>query len=1201
MFRLLLFMFVNLGRFLCAPLDRPVHFLSTHDAVDVTSESLSLNPAWMTIPTATNKLPSSQTPWRHEGFGPTLTFLGKSLVTATKLDQILQSRAAGRSSTSQDGQKLSASGIHSDGITPVSSVSTKHKWLGSDASNPQKIIPPVDQHNVRTVKPQRIVPSVAVTKMLLSVNLQTLMSRTSEMGGTPVWYRDVTIAEFNHGTLSPLSESEQTPTFNVIDGLGSPSTSGDVDLVNKMDLYSSSSDSGNKLTPASDMKQITSEPIQVTSRSSMGPTSPRSEMEMNLTVRSHLLDKVTIQKPSTVAESLITEHPEDLSTVLIGLRPTVATWQAKVSEDPFPRVTNWSPNNSEESSPSTGTKWNVGPPRSKEELSTVGPALATSQLPHISNDGSFTDSPLTTTSHLFGRLTEQFSRTLLPASTNWKLNGSEEDLSAGTSVLPSGYQASSRALPFTATDWGPKVSTKETFSSASSTPPRWLLSNVKGKFSTISLFTVTSWPVNYSEDKISTDLLSSATGGLAGISEARSSSVLPSIAMSQGLTGSEEFSTASSSTTSGSTKELLTATLSEFSPTWPSTATSWVPSRNKDQFSTSLPFTETSQLLGSSEVTFSTASPASQILDISHISVGTELSRTSPFPDTSQQLRTSQESSTVSQPIAVRSQTKYSEDDISTALPSVRKNGVSTSSPSTVTTHVFSQSQDFSTASQHPSAKWTPSGSEVGLEDSTSRDPFTSAEVPSTSSATFAVSLKPSPSEGHPLTMGVDVGSKPEFWSNQRPTQPSQTIPPAVPFGSHLVQFTILNRSYTAFLRNRSSSVYRDLESLVRQTMDQIFQARYGDSFLETKILNFVNGSIKVTSEAMFQHGASQPSSSDVVRTLVTHVYKDLLPAELQIDASSVVCNGYSLSNLEPEKLFVEFTALSTGFGPSSGKPTFYQDLLQHVRTWVVQSLEEWYPVQEFNIDRVRHIQGDVNVHGTALLNTSGHVDDVQALKNLHSLVNHSVDLRSLKVNGAGVSLHVLPISFAITSREYNSTLRDSRSADYCSLGRAVVEALQRILEEEYGHFKQAVIKHFRRGSIIATSDLIFLNTPPSRSDVLDLFSRSAPKGLLAGTDFEVDSYSFSVGGARLQRPYTYVHFPGFGIAIILMCGISLLLFPAMVYLCWKYEVLTKWQKHCSLNRWNIEQEAVSIPIPLPEVGPQIYRRRSVDEDSSEP
>ncbi|XP_051898521.1 mucin-3A-like isoform X3 [Pristis pectinata] len=414
-------------------------------------------------------------------------------------------------------------------------------------------------------------------------------------------------------------------------------------------------------------------------------------------------------------------------------------------------------------------------------------------------------------------------------------------------------------------------------------------------------------------------------------------------------------------------------------------------------------------------------------------------------------------------------------------------------------------------------------------------------------------------------------------------------------------KFTILNQNYTDSLSDRSSEDYKDLETVVKRTLDAIFHTQYGDNFLGIEILGFRNGSVKVECEVVFQEEAAVPTGSHIVRTVLTHLYhKDQIPMELIIDANSVACNGYSLTHLNPEVLLIEFTALSTGFGPWSNEPTFLPDVLQNLSRWVVATLEEKYVVQEFNIGRVVPIQGDVNIQGTALVNTPVHVDNVKVLVLLNNLVNTSVDLRSLKVNGSSVNLGVLPISFVIENREYNTTLRDSRSAYFCSLGKAVTEALQTILKPKYSHFVQAVIKHFGHGSVISTSDLVFQNTLPASHEVLDMFFNLVnANGFLMGTDFKVDAYSFTVGDARLDRPYEPTHFPAFGIALIVLFSLVIIAVLVVAFLCWKYTFCAACQESFVCREWNVDHENKSLQLPLPEIKLESYRLHEVHANYS--
>ncbi|XP_062926913.1 uncharacterized protein LOC134358523 isoform X3 [Mobula hypostoma] len=497
------------------------------------------------------------------------------------------------------------------------------------------------------------------------------------------------------------------------------------------------------------------------------------------------------------------------------------------------------------------------------------------------------------------------------------------------------------------------------------------------------------------------------------------------------------------------------------------------------------------------------------------------------------------------------------------------------------------------------SSHWGPGliGKQFTLNETSYYDPFTSPP-------TNGIYKRPNISELQPVTRATTIGTNSgtsalTFELTENVSSFSLTGQNTTEIQTPLrLQFEILNRNYTNSLTDVSSEGYKVMETLVKGTLNAIFHARYGDSFLGIQVLGFRNGSVLVECAVMFQEENNLPTGSDIVRTMLTFIYhKDLIPIELVIDINSIACNGYSLSNLNPEMLLIEFTALSIGFGPWSNEQTFLPGVLQLLSRWVVTILEEEYVVQEFNIGTVLPVQGDVNIQGTALLSTPVHVDSVEVLMLLSDLVNSSVDLRSLKVNGSSMNLGALPISFKIENREYNTTLRDSRSAYFCALGKAVTEALQTILKPKYSHFVQAVIKHFGHGSVISTSELVFLNTPPASHEVLGVFFNLVnSNGFLTGTDFKVDAYSFTVGDARLDRPYKPTHFPGFAIVLIVLLGLAVVTLPVLAFLCWKYSLLTACREG---QNWDVEQENTSLQLPLPEMNRESYRLHEVHANYS--
>ncbi|XP_066491559.1 zona pellucida sperm-binding protein 3-like [Tiliqua scincoides] len=170
-----------------------------------------------------------------------------------------------------------------------------------------------------------------------------------------------------------------------------------------------------------------------------------------------------------------------------------------------------------------------------------------------------------------------------------------------------------------------------------------------------------------------------------------------------------------------------------------------------------------------------------------------------------------------------------------------------------------------------------------------------------------------------------------------------------------------------------------------------------------------------------------------------------------------------------------------------------YRKLEKEVRLTVILLLGTQYQVQDFILDQVGNSQGDLDITAEAYINTSIHVDVRWVLEALRGLVNYSVDLSSLSVNGSRLGLQVFPFSFLVTNREVNKKLLDRSTLEHRTLAR----------------------------------DL---------SDV----------DYLAASSLQVDPFSFTVAGDGLEPPFTSLGVPGYGVALIVMCALAIIAIPVL-------------------------------------------------------
>ncbi|XP_062998708.1 zona pellucida sperm-binding protein 3-like [Elgaria multicarinata webbii] len=316
-----------------------------------------------------------------------------------------------------------------------------------------------------------------------------------------------------------------------------------------------------------------------------------------------------------------------------------------------------------------------------------------------------------------------------------------------------------------------------------------------------------------------------------------------------------------------------------------------------------------------------------------------------------------------------------------------------------------------------------------------------------------------------------------------------------------------------------------------------------------------------VDSEAVFQARGPVPSSSDVIRTIVTEVEIKKMDTffDWRVDVQSLWSNGFSLKNLEPEKLAVSFTVLGVGPRSTFGGMISWEHL-ENLRSQVILLLGTLYAVQNISLAEVGNTHHGIDINGMVYVNTNTHVDIGWALEVLMGLSNYSVDLTSLSINGSKLSLQVFPVSFLVTNRVFDERMMDRSSAEHQHIARDLSETLMHILSK-YTSLLQVAIREITGGSLVCHGDAIFHHPAPTSKDVLQTLSLSVgPNDYLDSSSFQVDPFSFTVAGDGLEPPFPNPGFPGYGIAIIVLCTLALIAFPilALLHYSWAWVDLSQ-------------------------------------------
>ncbi|XP_061854973.1 mucin-2-like isoform X2 [Colius striatus] len=256
-------------------------------------------------------------------------------------------------------------------------------------------------------------------------------------------------------------------------------------------------------------------------------------------------------------------------------------------------------------------------------------------------------------------------------------------------------------------------------------------------------------------------------------------------------------------------------------------------------------------------------------------------------------------------------------------------------------------------------------------------------------------------------------------------SHPPRLLSSAQPLPVHVLPlwFRLLGMAYTEALSSRASESYRQLEEEVRLMLNQMLSTY--ETFLQANVLEFMNGSVVVRGEALFRGDVPAPTNSHLIRTVVTEASRKKSIFSWQLEPQSVQSSGFSLENLEPEKLSLSLTIFQLGSSRT--------DPLERLVSEVTSSLSGLYHVRNFTIGQLRNLSGNLEITGDIYLDTPIHANVADVLQALSACC---MDLTSLTVEGARLHLQAYPVSFLIINRHFNEELLDPHATEHQELSR---------------------------------------------------------------------------------------------------------------------------------------------------------------------
>ncbi|XP_031812447.1 proteoglycan 4-like isoform X2 [Sarcophilus harrisii] len=346
--------------------------------------------------------------------------------------------------------------------------------------------------------------------------------------------------------------------------------------------------------------------------------------------------------------------------------------------------------------------------------------------------------------------------------------------------------------------------------------------------------------------------------------------------------------------------------------------------------------------------------------------------------------------------------------------------------------------------------------------------------------------------------------------------------------------------SYNPALADNSSASFRRLKWEVTFMFRQMLSHMNG--FHEFYVFQFLDGSVFVQSEVEVT-GDPYPTSSDIIRCIVTMVYQNMkIYFSWVVDLPSLSSNGYGMENLEPEKLHIAF--MVPKFGLLSMDDALHY-LLQNLTDQMIQNLEALFPVMNIDFFDIRENQGNLYLKAEALIHSQTWADIPSVLGALTHLAKLSVDLSSLSVEGHYLDLQLLPITFHIINRKFETFLLEPGHPKHQAFFQDVAIAVKHALSS-YSGLLQVIIQDCLDDSFICLGKLLFQIPLPEVQDILQTLHKAiASDGHLADSQFQVNSSSFLIAEEHLDSPESKNMASIISVAI----GLSILIFFISAFL----------------------------------------------------
>ncbi|KAK6475298.1 hypothetical protein HHUSO_G24768 [Huso huso] len=344
-------------------------------------------------------------------------------------------------------------------------------------------------------------------------------------------------------------------------------------------------------------------------------------------------------------------------------------------------------------------------------------------------------------------------------------------------------------------------------------------------------------------------------------------------------------------------------------------------------------------------------------------------------------------------------------------------------------------------------------------------------------------------------------------------------------------------------LRDEKSQDFKDLSDKVSRDLYKVYIGLYPVDFVRVLVRRFRPGSVIPEVDLEFKANSTTASNPDIVRALYTAVNGSGNVGDLVLDKTSIKSDTASVNTLPPLRIVTEFL-LTDGFTPglSSSISAESIQLNDKINNWLKPILETYYGQTMVNSAFANFSNSDDWIQTKVEYQFSTPII-VNSTKIIDGILASTSPVRyvrgTLKVNENQAQFQMFPFSLRILNKDFSDGLSNRGSTEFKELSTQVTTSIKKLFGNEKG-FSEVYVMKLTKGSVIASTEVTFSPGSTSPSRVSQILLNGIPS--LETEGLKIDPTSINPPVPSTPRP-----FPGFAVAIIVLCGLAILIIPILI------------------------------------------------------